>query len=37
MSFIHEGYWQCMDNIREKQMLERLCESGKAPWIRWKQ
>lgn len=36
MSYIHEGYWQCMDNIREKTILEKLCESGKAPWMRWK-
>jgi glucose-1-phosphate cytidylyltransferase len=35
MSFIHEGFWQCMDNIREKNMLEKLLESGKAPWKRW--
>ena len=24
MSYIHEGFWQCMDNIREKNMLEKL-------------
>jgi glucose-1-phosphate cytidylyltransferase len=35
MSFIHEGFWQCMDNIREKNMLEKLLEAGKAPWKRW--
>ena len=35
MSFIHEGFWQCMDNIREKQMLEKLLQEGKAPWKVW--
>ena len=32
MSYIHEGFWQCMDNIREKEMLEKLWKSGNAPW-----
>ena len=35
MSYIHKGFWQCMDNIREKAMLERLIELNKAPWIKW--
>jgi glucose-1-phosphate cytidylyltransferase len=35
MSYIHEGFWQCMDNIREKSMLEKLLESNKAPWKKW--
>ena len=35
MSYIHEGFWQCMDNIREKQMLERLLQEYKAPWKKW--
>lgn len=35
MSYIHEGFWQCMDNIREKSMLEKLLAEGKAPWKRW--
>lgn len=35
MSYIHEGFWQCMDNIREKNMLEKLLADGKAPWMRW--
>ena len=35
MSYIHEGFWQCMDNIREKNMLERLLQEGKAPWKKW--
>ena len=36
MSYIHEGFWQCMDNIREKNMLEKLLQEGKAPWKKWK-
>ena len=35
MSYIHEGFWQCMDNIREKQMLEKLLAENKAPWKKW--
>jgi glucose-1-phosphate cytidylyltransferase len=33
MSYKHNGFWQCMDNLREKQLLERLWESKKAPWL----
>ncbi|UKK67555.1 glucose-1-phosphate cytidylyltransferase [Prevotella communis] len=35
MSYIHEGFWQCMDNIREKNMLEELLKNDKAPWKKW--
>ena len=35
MSYMHKGFWQCMDNIREKVMLEKLIEKKKAPWIKW--
>ncbi|WP_455536324.1 glucose-1-phosphate cytidylyltransferase [Prevotella koreensis] len=35
MSYIHEGFWQCMDNIREKIMLEKLLSSNNAPWKKW--
>lgn len=35
MSYLHTGFWQCMDNQREKQMLEKLLEKGKAPWKKW--
>ena len=34
MSYIHEGFWQCMDNVREKEMLEKLLAAGKAPWVK---
>lgn len=35
MSYIHEGFWQCMDNVREKSMLEKLLATDKAPWKKW--
>lgn len=35
MSYIHTGFWQCMDNVREKNMLEKLLTSNAAPWKRW--
>lgn len=35
MSYVHRGFWQCMDNIREKEMLEKLIAGGKAPWMKW--
>lgn len=35
MSYIHKGYWQCMDTLREKQDLEKLWNSEKAPWKVW--
>ena len=35
MSYMHKGFWQCMDNIREKEMLEKLLANGKAPWKKW--
>lgn len=35
VGFVHKGYWQCMDTLREKQQLEKLWESGKAPWKVW--
>ena len=33
--FYHSGFWQCMDTKREKGNLEKLWESGKAPWKLW--
>lgn len=35
MSYIHEGFWQCMDNVREREMLEKLLKEDRAPWKRW--
>ncbi|CAB3926960.1 Glucose-1-phosphate cytidylyltransferase [Achromobacter anxifer] len=35
MAFKHTGFWQPMDTLREKRMLESLWEAGKAPWRMW--
>ena len=35
MSYTHTGFWQCMDNIREKEMLEKLLLNNAAPWKKW--
>ena len=35
MAYKHEGFWQCMDTQRDKQKLEELWASGKAPWKVW--
>ena len=32
MAYQHEGFWQPMDTLREKRLLEELWASGKAPW-----
>lgn len=37
VAYRHEGYWQCMDTIRDRQLLEQLWASGKAPWKTWKE
>ena len=35
MAYEHEGFWQPMDTLREKNFLEELWESGEAPWKTW--
>ena len=35
-SYAHSGFWQPMDTLREKNYLEELWQSGKAPWKVWK-
>lgn len=35
MAYKHEGFWQPMDTLREKNLLESLWESGQAPWKTW--
>ncbi len=35
-AYKHEGFWQCMDTVRDKLLLESLWESGSAPWKSWK-
>ena len=34
-SYLHTGFWQCMDTLREKNQLEDLWNSGKALWKIW--
>ena len=34
-AFHHQGFWQPMDTLRDKQLLEELWQSGKAPWKVW--
>ena len=35
-AYIHKGFWQCMDTLREKEKLEKLWYSDKCPWKIWK-
>ncbi len=35
MSYVHHGFWQCMDTLREKERLEKLWNSDNAPWRIW--
>ncbi len=35
MAYRHNGFWQPVDTLREKQLLENYCESQKAPWKIW--
>lgn len=32
MAYKHEGFWQCMDTVRDRDVLEKFWQSGKAPW-----
>lgn len=36
MAFKHNGFWQCMDTMRDRQKLEKLWALGNAPWKVWK-
>jgi glucose-1-phosphate cytidylyltransferase len=35
MAYKHTSFWQCMDTLRDKRLLESLWESGEAPWKTW--
>lgn len=37
MAYIFDGYWQCMDTKREMDQLNRLWDSGQAPWKKWEE
>jgi glucose-1-phosphate cytidylyltransferase len=34
-AFRHDGFWQCMDNLREVEVLNKLWDKGDAPWKVW--
>ena len=34
-AYKHTGFWQCMDNVRERDFLNKLSLNGEAPWIKW--
>lgn len=34
-AYLHSGYWQCMDTLRDRQLLESQWASGEAPWKVW--
>lgn len=34
-AYKHDGFWQCMDTLRDKQLLEKLWADGTAPWKNW--
>lgn len=34
-AYKHNGFWQPMDTIREKSILEHLYQNGEAPWVKW--
>lgn len=36
MAYRHEGYWQCMDTVRDAGYLNKLWKTGSAPWKIWK-
>jgi glucose-1-phosphate cytidylyltransferase len=35
MAYIHTDFWQCMDTLRDKYLLQRLWENNQAPWKTW--
>jgi glucose-1-phosphate cytidylyltransferase len=35
MAYKHSSFWQCMDTLREKHLLEKLWQSGNPPWKTW--
>ncbi len=37
VAFRHEGFWQCMDTLRDLRLLESLWESERAPWKVWRE
>ena len=36
VAYRHESFWQCMDTMREKHLLQKLWDSGQPPWKVWR-
>jgi glucose-1-phosphate cytidylyltransferase len=36
MAYRHYGFWQCMDTLRDRKLLQSLWDSGQAPWKNWR-
>ena len=34
-TYQHDGFWKCMDTLRDKYQLQAMCDEGNAPWISW--
>lgn len=34
-TYRHDGFWKCMDTLKDKNDLNQMCEAGSAPWIVW--
>ena len=34
-AYKHNGFWQCMDTLRDQNILNRLIDENNAPWIKW--
>jgi glucose-1-phosphate cytidylyltransferase len=35
VAYRHDNFWQCMDTLRDKRLLESLWQQGRAPWKIW--
>ena len=35
-AYKHNGFWQPLDTLRDKNYLEEIWSTGKAPWKKWK-
>ena len=35
MAYKHDSFWQCMDTLRDKRLLDEMWSSGAAPWKTW--
>jgi glucose-1-phosphate cytidylyltransferase len=34
-AYVHDGFWQCMDTVRDMKLLNDLWGRGRAPWATW--